>query len=59
MGSSKVFAVIFLLVLYWILRLYEPFLLTITIASLLSIATYSINLKLAFLVKNRVLAALL
>jgi len=60
MGNGKIFfGAIFLIVLYWILRLYEPFLLTLTIASLLSIATYSINLKLLHVTKNRILAALL
>jgi predicted PurR-regulated permease PerM len=60
MSSNKVFfGAIFLLVLYWILRLYEPFLLTLAIASLLSIATYSINLKILHVIKNRIAAALL
>jgi len=60
MNNSKLFfGAVFLIVLYWILRLYEPFLLTLTIASLLSIATYSINLKLLKMTKNRVIAALL
>ena len=60
MGNGKIFfGAIFLIVLYWILRLYEPFLLTLAIASLLSIATYSINLKLLHVTKNRVIAALL
>jgi len=53
------FGTIFIIVLYWILRLYEPFLLTFTIASLLSIATYSINQKLLHITKNRIIAALL
>lgn len=60
MNSSKLFfGAIFLIVLYWILRLYDPFLLTLAIASLLSIATYSINIKLLHVTKNRVIAALL
>lgn len=60
MSSSKLFfSAVFLVVLYWILRLYEPFLLNLAIASLLSIATYSINLKLLHVTKNRVIAALL
>lgn len=60
MKSNRVFfAAIFLIVFYAILRLYEPFLLNITIASLLSIATYSINLKLLHIAKNRIVAALL
>ena len=53
------FGSIFVVVLYWILRLYEPFLLTLTIASLLAIATYSINQKLLHVTKNRIIAALL
>jgi len=60
MAKGKIFlGAIFLVVLYWILRLYEPFLLTLAIASLLSIATYSINLKLLHVTKNRIMAALL
>jgi len=60
MANSKIFfGAIFLIVLYWILRLYEPFLLTLTISSLLAIATYSINLKLLHVTKNRFFAAFL
>ena len=60
MDNSKVFfGGLFLVVLYWILKLYEPFLLTLTIASLLSIATYSINIKLLHVTKNRILTAFL
>jgi len=60
MAKGKIFfGAIFIIVLYWILRLYEPFLLTLTIASLLSVATYSINLKLLHVTKSRVMAALL
>ena len=60
MGNGRIFfGAIFLVVLYWILRLYEPFLMTFAIASLLAIATYAINLKLLQLVNNRILAALL
>lgn len=60
MNSNKFFfGAIFLIVLFWILRLYQPFLLTLTIASLLSVATYSINLKLLHVTKNKVLSALL
>ena len=39
---------IFLAVLYSIIKLYEPFLMIITIASLLAIATYNVNLKLNY-----------
>ncbi|MBV5278570.1 MAG: AI-2E family transporter [Campylobacteraceae bacterium] len=49
---------IFLAVLFSIIKLYEPFLMIITIASLLAIATYNINLKLYSLFKNRYIAAL-
>ncbi len=60
MSSNKVFfGAIFLVVLYWILKLYQPFLLTLTIAALLSVATYSINLKFSQLIKNRVVSAFL
>lgn len=48
---------IFLAVLYSILKLYEPFLMIITIASLLAIATYNVNLKLYALSHNRYIAA--
>ncbi|MBP9491796.1 MAG: AI-2E family transporter [Sulfurospirillum sp.] len=50
---------LFLAVLYSIIKLYQPFLMIITIASLLAMATYNINLKLYRLLKNRHLAALL
>lgn len=50
---------IFLAVLYSIIKLYEPFLMIITIASLLSIATYNITVKLHTLFRNRYIAAIL
>ncbi len=50
---------IFLAVLYSILKLYEPFLMIITIASLLAIATYAINVKFMRVLKNRHFSALL
>lgn len=60
MNSNRIFlAAIFLIVLYWILRLYEPFLLTFAIAVLLTVATYGINLKLIKFTKNNILAAFL
>ncbi|MBE0492382.1 MAG: AI-2E family transporter [Sulfurospirillum sp.] len=60
MNSNRIFlAAIFLTVLYWILRLYEPFLLTFVISALLSMATYRINIKLIHYTKNNTLAALL
>lgn len=48
---------IFLAVLFSIIKLYEPFLMIITIASLLAIATYNINYKLDTLFRNRYIAA--
>lgn len=60
MSSNRFFlAGIFLVVLYWIIKLYEPFLLTFVISSLLAIATYGINLKLLQLTKRNSIAALL
>ena len=48
---------IFLAVLFSIIKLYEPFLMIITIASLLAIATYNINYRLDTLFRNRYIAA--
>jgi predicted PurR-regulated permease PerM len=50
---------IFLAVLFSIIKLYEPFLMIIAIASLLAMATYNLNLKLYGLTKNRHIAAVL
>lgn len=50
---------IFLAVLFSIIKLYEPFLMIIAIASLLAMATYNLNLRLYGLTKNRHLAAVL
>lgn len=50
---------IFLAVLYSIVKLYEPFLMIITIASLLAVATYNINVKLFIVSRNRYVAAVL
>ena len=50
---------IFLAVLYSIVKLYEPFLMIITIASLLAIATYNINVRLISVFRSRHIAALL
>lgn len=59
-NNSKIFfTAIFLIVLYWVLRLYEPFLLILAIASLLSIATSSINIRIMSLTKSRVATATL
>lgn len=49
---------IFLAVLFSILKLYEPFLMIIAIASLLAMATYTLNLRIYALTKNRYIAAL-
>ena len=49
---------IFLAVLFSILKLYEPFLMIIAIASLLAMATYTLNLRIYGLTKNRYIAAL-
>ncbi|WP_024955298.1 AI-2E family transporter [Sulfurospirillum arcachonense] len=58
MKNSKFFlGALFLIILFWVLRLYEPFLLTLTIASLLAIATYNINLKLFQITNNKIIAA--
>ncbi|WP_458700947.1 AI-2E family transporter [Sulfurospirillum sp. 1307] len=60
MNNNKLFfGIVFVIVLYWVLKLYEPFLLTITIASLLAIATYNINLKILNITKRNILAAFL
>ncbi|WP_263832037.1 AI-2E family transporter [Sulfurospirillum oryzae] len=50
---------IFLAVLFSIVKLYQPFLMIITIASLLAMATYTINLQLYKLTKSKHLSALL
>ncbi len=47
----------FLVVLYWVIKLYEPFLVVITVAGLLSIATYNINIYFRKLFKNKTIAA--
>jgi len=45
MNAQRSFLIaIFLVVLYWIIKLYEPFLIVITVAGLLSVATYNINI---------------
>jgi predicted PurR-regulated permease PerM len=50
---------IFLAVIYSIIKLYEPFLMIITIASLLAMATYNINFKLYTIFRNKHVSALL
>ena len=50
---------IFLAVLFSIVKLYQPFLMIIAIASLLAMATYNLNFKLNGLTRNRHIAAFL
>jgi predicted PurR-regulated permease PerM len=50
---------IFLAVLFSIIKLYQPFLMIIAIASLLAMATYNLNFKLNGLTRNRHIAAFL
>jgi predicted PurR-regulated permease PerM len=50
---------IFLAVLFSIIKLYQPFLMIIAIASLLAMATYNLNLRLYGFTKNRHIAAVL
>lgn len=58
MNSNRIFlASLFLFVLYWITILFEPFLLTMTIASLLAIATSSINVKIIDVTGRPIIAA--
>ena len=58
MNTQRSFLIaFFLVVLYWVIKLYEPFLVVITVATLLSIATYNINIYLKKHLKNRTLAA--
>lgn len=49
----------FLVVLYWVIKLYEPFLVVITVASLLSIATCNINVYFRKRLKYKTFAAIL
>jgi len=58
-NTQRVFLlIIFLVVFYWVLKLYQPFLMVITIASLLSLATYNINNQIENIFKNRTISAL-
>ena len=50
---------IFLVVLYWIIKLYEPFLIVITVAVLLSVATNNINKYIRKSLGNKTLSATL
>lgn len=59
MNTQRSFLIaIFLVVLYWVIKLYEPFLVVITVASLLSIATYNINSYFRKHLKNKTLSAI-
>lgn len=50
---------IFLVVLYWMIKLYNPFLVVITVAVLLSIATNSINRNIKKYLGNKTVSAIL
>ena len=50
---------IFLVVLYWILKLYDPFLVVITVAVLLSVATNNINKYIRKHLGNKTISAIL
>jgi predicted PurR-regulated permease PerM len=59
MNTQRSFLIaFFLVVLYWVIKLYEPFLVVITVAGLLSIATYNINLYFKKYLKNKTLSAI-
>lgn len=58
-GQALFLASIFLAILFSMIKLYEPFLMIITIASLLAMATFNINIKLLKIFKNRHIAATL
>ncbi len=58
MNTQRSFLIaFFLVVLYWVIKLYEPFLVVIAVASLLSIATYNINTYIRKHLKNGVLSS--
>lgn len=60
MNSNRIFlAGIFLIALYWVTKLYWPFLIDITIASLLALAMYSIQLFFSKYISNRILTSFL
>ncbi|MFK5880670.1 MAG: AI-2E family transporter [Sulfurospirillum sp.] len=59
MNTQRSFLIaFFLVVLYWVIKLYEPFLIVIAAATLLCIATYNINIYLRKYLKNKTLAAI-
>lgn len=58
MNTQRSFLIaLFLVVLYWIIKLYEPFLVVMTVATLLSIATHNINSYFRKHLKNRMFSA--
>ena len=58
MNEHRFFLVaFFLVVLYFIIKLYQPFLMVIAIASLLAMAMYNLNLSLLKIFKNRYVSA--
>ena len=58
MSSNRTFiVVIFVLSLYWVLKLYYPFLINITIASLLAVAMYNINVFFSRFTKKTIVQA--
>ncbi len=60
MNTQRSFLIaFFLVVLYWLVKLYEPFLVVITVATLLSIATYNINSYIRKYLKNRMFSAII
>ncbi len=59
MNNKNFIIALLLFVGYWIVYLYQPFLLTITVAALLALATYNINIKVTKVVKNKTLSAII
>ncbi|MDD3324343.1 MAG: AI-2E family transporter [Sulfurospirillaceae bacterium] len=60
MSEHRLFLTAFFLAVgYFIIRLYEPFIMVIAISSLLAIATHKIHVKIERLIKNRIASALL
>lgn len=60
MNNSRIFMIaIFVVALYWVLKLYSPFLMDITIASLLAVAMYNINIFFSRFTKRPIFQATL
>lgn len=60
MDNNRIFlSALFVLVLYWIIVLFKPFLLNIAIASLLAIATLPLHVKLLSMIKRPILTSFL